>query len=76
VLMCEFHSRVIETSLTKQQLQSLVDQWKAYDVSPKSDLEDGREDMILVEEIKDFALEDMGKLFICVDPSIYCWLLL
>ena len=74
--MCEFHSRVIETSLTKQQLQSLVDQWKAYDVSPKSDLEDGREDMILVEEIKDFALEDMGKLFICVDPSIYCWLLL
>ena len=70
-----FYDRVIEASLTKQQLQSLADQWKAYDVPPKSDLEDGREDIILVEEIEDFALEDMGKLFICVDPSIYCWLL-
>ena len=54
----QFHEGVIEA--TKRQLQSLADKRKARAVSHAGDFD--RVEMALVEEMEDFALEDMGKI--------------
>jgi hypothetical protein len=56
----EFQNGVIEA--TKRQLQALADKRRARKARPASDLEEDREDMALLEEIEDFALEDMAKM--------------
>jgi hypothetical protein len=63
----EFHDGVMEA--TKRQLQLLADRRKARAGRSGSDLEEEREDLALLEEMEDFALEDMGKLLMCFDAS-------
>ncbi|EMD36115.1 hypothetical protein CERSUDRAFT_156882 [Gelatoporia subvermispora B] len=63
----EFHDGVIEA--TKRQLQMLADKRKARASRPSTDLTDDREDLMLLEEMEDFALEDMAKLLAVFDPS-------
>ncbi|KAJ7247863.1 armadillo-type protein [Mycena haematopus] len=56
----EFQNGIMEA--TKRQLQTLADKRRARKARPASDLEEDREDMALLEEIEDFALEDMAKM--------------
>lgn len=63
----EFQNGVIEA--TKRQLQALADKRRARKARPASDLEEDREDMALLEEIEDFALEDMGKMLIVFEAN-------
>lgn len=63
----EFQSGIIEA--TKRQLQTLADRRKNRSQRPASDIEDDRDDMALLEEIEDFALEDMAKLLYYLDPQ-------
>jgi len=77
----DFHDGVIEA--TKRQLQMLADKRRAranriahgnnnglgVGGEAKVDLEDEREDMALLEEIEDFALEDMAKMLAAFDPA-------
>lgn len=66
-LTYEFQQGIIEA--TKRQLQSLADKRKVRAQRPASDLEEDKEDMALLEEMEDFALEDMGKMLFCFDPN-------
>src|ERR1700733_3337152 len=52
----EFRDGIIEA--TKRQLQALADKRKSRAQRPMSDLEDDKEDLALLEEMEDFALED------------------
>lgn len=63
----EFQEGIMEA--TKRQLQILADRRKARAQRPASDLEEDREDMALLEEMEDFALEDMTKMLTCFDPN-------
>ncbi|KAI0077247.1 ARM repeat-containing protein [Panus rudis PR-1116 ss-1] len=54
---------------TKRQLQSFADKRKARAHRPASQLADDKEDLMLVEEVEDFALEDMGKMLLEFDPA-------
>ncbi|KAJ6627915.1 ARM repeat-containing protein [Mycena sp. CBHHK59/15] len=63
----EFQNGVMEA--TKRQLQNLADKRRARKARPASDLEEDREDMALLEEIEDFALEDMAKMLGAFDAN-------
>jgi hypothetical protein len=63
----EFHDGVIEA--TKRQLQLLADKRKHRSSRSLADLEDEREDLALLEEMEDFALEDMGKMLQYLDVN-------
>ena len=55
---------------TKRQLQSLADKRKARaDRASRTSEPDEREDMALLEEIEDFALEEMGKMLSMFDQN-------
>jgi len=56
----EFQNGIMEA--TKRQLQALADKRRARKARPATELEEDREDMALLEEIEDFALEDMAKM--------------
>ncbi|EGO00640.1 hypothetical protein SERLA73DRAFT_166917 [Serpula lacrymans var. lacrymans S7.3] len=47
---------------TKVQLQVLAERRKTRSQRPASDLEDEKHELALIEEMEDFALEDMGKM--------------
>lgn len=63
----EFHNGVVEA--LKRQLQTLADKRKNRSQRPASELADDKEDLALIEEIEDFALEDMAKLLYYMDPK-------
>lgn len=63
----EFQNGIIEA--TKRQLQTLADRRKNRSQRPASEISDMREDMALLEEIEDFALEDMAKLLYYLNPD-------
>ena len=63
----EFHNGLLEA--TKRQLQSLADKRKARAARPAQELRDDREDLMLIEEMEDFALEDMAKALRTLDSS-------
>jgi importin-5 len=64
----QFHEGIIEA--TKRQLQSLADKRKARAARAVSHAGDfDRDEMALVEEMEDFALEDMGKMLAAFDPN-------
>ena len=67
VLTPEIHDAVIEAS--KRQLQSIADRRKSRSRKPASEVAEDREDLMLVEEMEDFALEDMAKLVTMLDPA-------
>ncbi|KAI0712864.1 armadillo-type protein [Cerioporus squamosus] len=59
----ELHAGLLEA--TKRQLQSLADKRKARAARPAED----KEELMLVEEMEDFALEDMAKVLRTLDPN-------
>jgi hypothetical protein len=63
----EFHNSIIEAA--KRQLQILADKRKNRSQRPASELTDDKDDLALIEEIEDFALEDMAKLLYYMDPQ-------
>lgn len=63
----EIQDGVIEA--TKRQLQQFADRRKARASRPASDLADDREDLVLIEEMEDYALEDMAKVLMAFDSS-------
>ena len=63
----EVHAGVKEA--TKRQLHSLADKRKARAARPPQDLRDEREDLMLIEEMEDFALEDMSKVLRNLDAN-------
>ena len=62
-----FQNGILEA--TERQLQTLADKRKNRSQRPASELEDDKEDMALLEEIEDFALEDMGKCLYYLDAQ-------
>ena len=67
-LSLQFHEGIIEA--TKRQLPTLADKRKARVAranNPAFAAEVDRDEMTLVEEIEDFALEDMGKMLSSFD---------
>jgi hypothetical protein len=52
---------------TKHQLQNLADKRKHRSQRPAAELEDDREELSLLEEMEEFALEDMEKLLRMLD---------
>lgn len=72
MLAPEFKEQVLEA--TKRQLQKLAEKRKVraeraagQNVDPEMD--DEREEIALLEELEDFALEDMGKMLRYFDPN-------
>jgi len=63
----DFHNDIIQA--TKRQLQTLADKRKTRSQRPLSELADSKEDLALIEEIEDFALEDMTKLLYYMDQK-------
>ncbi|TFK45223.1 ARM repeat-containing protein [Heliocybe sulcata] len=54
---------------TKRQLHVLADRRKGRAAKPSSEVEDEREDIALLEEMEDFALEDMEKMLKAFDAN-------
>ena len=63
----ELHNGLVEA--TKRQLQSIADRRKARAARPAQELRDDKEDLALLEEMEDFALEDLSKLLRTLDPN-------
>lgn len=63
----EYHDGIMEA--TKRQLQTMADRRRARTSRPIADLEEDKDDMALLEEMEDFALEDMGKMLTTFDPN-------
>jgi hypothetical protein len=63
----EYHTGIIEA--TQRQLQAFADRRKSRANQVASDPETDKEDMALVEEFEDFALDDMAKLLAMFDPN-------
>lgn len=65
----EYNDGIVEA--TKQQLQALADRRKGRANRAGSGTGEGpdKEEMSLMEEIEDFALEDMGKMLVALDPN-------
>ncbi|KAJ8091013.1 importin subunit beta-3 [Marasmius tenuissimus] len=59
ILLPEFREGIIEA--TKRQLQSIADKRRARGRNPGELDAEEREDLALLEEMEDFALEDMGR---------------
>ncbi|TFY78196.1 hypothetical protein EWM64_g5813 [Hericium alpestre] len=66
-LPSEFQNGLIEA--TKRQLQTLADKRKVRAGRNPSEIEDEKEDLALIEEMEDFALEDMAKLLSTLDAQ-------
>ena len=69
-LSAQFHEGIIEA--TERQLHTLADKRKARAAranNPAFAAEVDRDEMALVEEIEDFALEDMGKMLTTFDVN-------
>lgn len=66
-LPAEYRDRVIDA--TKTQLQAIADKRRNRTQRPLQELEDDREDLALIEEMEDFALEDMSKMLQYFDPN-------
>lgn len=67
VLPQEIHDAAIEA--TKNQLQNIADRRKARANKPASEMAEDKEDLMLVEEMEDFALEDMSKMIALLDAG-------
>jgi len=64
----QFHDGIMEA--TKRQLHSLADKRKSRALRAQTNAADfDRDDMALIEEIEDFALEDMAKMLMTFDPN-------
>ncbi|CAL1712081.1 unnamed protein product [Somion occarium] len=63
----EIQDGVIEA--TKRQLQALADRRKSRANLPANDIRDDKEELMLLEEMEDFALEDMGKMLHAFDAN-------
>jgi importin-5 len=63
----EVHDGIIEA--TKRQLQSIADRRKSRASKPATDIADDKEDLMLIEEMEEFALEDMSKMLTTFDPN-------
>ena len=53
----------------QRQLQSLADKRKARAARPQQEIREEREDLMLIEEMEDFALEDMAKVLRTFDMA-------
>ncbi|KZT00064.1 ARM repeat-containing protein [Laetiporus sulphureus 93-53] len=67
MLAPQIHDGIMEA--TKHQLQGIADKRKARAARPASDLADEKDDLMLLEEMEDFALEDMAKMLIAFDSN-------
>ena len=63
----ELHDAVIDA--TKRQLQNIADRRKSRANKSATEVAEDREDLMLVEEMEDFALEDMGKMIAMLDMN-------
>ncbi|KAF8637449.1 hypothetical protein AX17_002814 [Amanita inopinata Kibby_2008] len=63
----EYYNKIIEA--TQRQLHTFADRRKMRANQVATDPEMDKEDMALVEEFEDFALEDMAKLLAMFDPN-------
>ena len=54
---------------TKHQLQTLADRRKSRAQRPTQELEDDRQELALMEEMEDYALEDIARLLRMFDPQ-------
>ncbi|KAI0644762.1 armadillo-type protein [Trametes meyenii] len=61
----ELHAGILEA--TKRQLNQLAERRKARAARPPHELRDERDDIALVQEMEDFAIEDMAKVLRTVD---------
>lgn len=66
-LPSEFFDGVTEA--TSRQLQTFAEKRKARAGRQPTELDNDKEDMALLEEIEDFALEDMAKMLTELDPN-------
>jgi importin-5 len=67
ILPLEFYGGVIEA--TKLQLQTLADRRKHRANLSMTDPQEDQEELTLIQEMEDFALEDMSKLLRYFDPN-------
>lgn len=63
----QVHDGIMEA--TRRQLQSLADKRKSRANRPAQEIEEEKEDLMLLEEMEDFALEDMAKMLTAFDKS-------
>lgn len=56
----QIHDGIMEA--TRRQLQSLADRRKSRANRPAQEIDEEKEDLMLLEEMEDFALEDMAKM--------------
>ena len=63
----EFREGIL--TATRNQLQMLAEKRKARTQRSESELEEDREDLALIEELENFALEDMGKMLRYFDAN-------
>ncbi|KAL7277457.1 hypothetical protein ACG7TL_008378 [Trametes sanguinea] len=61
----EFRAGIVEA--TKRQLNALAEKRKARAARPAHELREEREDLALIQEMEDFAIEDMAKVLRAVD---------
>jgi hypothetical protein len=62
------HTRALENA-AKQQLQALADRRKARSARSPAEIEEDREDLALLEEMEEFALEEMAKMLALFDAN-------
>jgi hypothetical protein len=62
-------TRVALENAAKQQLQAMADKRKARSTRSAAEIEEDREDLALLEEMEEFALEDMAKMLGLLDTS-------
>jgi importin-5 len=62
-------TRLALENAAKQQLQALADKRKARSTRSAAEIEEDREDLALLEEMEEFALEDMAKMLGLMDTS-------
>lgn len=63
----EIQSGVVEA--TKRQLQTIADRRRARAGRPATELADEKEDVMLMEEMEDYALEDVAKMLQALNPA-------
>jgi len=62
-------TRLALENATKQQLQALADKRKSRGTRTAAEIEEDREDLALLEEMEEFALEEMAKMLGLFDTS-------
>jgi len=63
----ELQHGVLDT--TKHQLQALADRRKSRSQRAQHELEDDRQELVLIEEMEDYTLEDVARLLHMFDPQ-------